>query len=142
MLLKSKFNLCTSFCTESTKVKKIGSRRVSHKNAMNKFFLENEHLATLKQYIPKQYLTLRRAKTPENLYLICPKIAKMIASYIKIDAKLNKESQIVAETNAGLGLITAELLENGVSPIRLYESCPDFRCELKVRVNIFSLIQI
>lgn len=141
-LLKCKFNLPRLYCTESTKIKKSGIKRLSHKNAMNKFFLENEHLAALKQYIPAQYLALRRAKLPENLYLICPKVAKMIASRVKATTELNKQNQIIAETNAGLGLITTELLESGVSPVRLYESCPDFRCELKVRLDTFSSIQL
>ncbi|KAG5884975.1 hypothetical protein JTB14_000366 [Gonioctena quinquepunctata] len=47
------------------------------------------------------------------------------------------EKQIISETNAGLGLISTELLERGVDRVRMYESCPEFRQELKNFGKVF-----
>lgn len=132
----SKFNLHRSYSVEA---KVASSKRISHKRAINKFFLENEHLFAVKEHIPTQYLTRRRTGIPENLYLACPKVAKIIASHVKAACESFKENQIIAETNAGLGLITTELLESGVTSVRLYEPCPEFRFELKVTNDNFRL---
>ncbi|KAJ8926122.1 hypothetical protein NQ315_009979 [Exocentrus adspersus] len=114
-----------SFCTKQP----VRRKRVSHKMAIANFFLEN-NLSPILQHLPRQYLKVRKAGSPESLYLVCPKTAKTIASYVKAAFEENQD-QIIAETNAGLGLIATELLDSGVRPVRLYEPCPDFRLELK-----------
>ncbi|XP_018563365.1 dimethyladenosine transferase 2, mitochondrial [Anoplophora glabripennis] len=135
----SKFILHRTY-SDSVKATKIAGnpKRPSHKRVINRFFLENEHLTALKEHIPEQHLTLRRAGLPENLYLICPKVAKIIASHVKAATESNGNNQVIAETNAGLGLISMELLENGVTPVRVYETCPDFRKELKDFEHVYS----
>ncbi|KAJ8932073.1 hypothetical protein NQ314_014975 [Rhamnusium bicolor] len=113
-----------------TVAKPVKNTRTTHSKRINLFFSKNEDLKELKQYIPSKYFQLKRIGIPENLYLICPSVAKTIVSHLMPTLNLNS-NQIICETNAGLGLIATELLENGVKLVRLYESCPDFRLELK-----------
>lgn len=90
------------------------------------------HLLEMLRYIPEKYLKLKRKGTIEHMYLVDSQIAKEVVSQILPIIERNKE-QIVCETNAGLGLISAELLDNGWPMVRLYEVCLDFRTALKVK---------
>lgn len=105
--------------------------RKSHKVKISNFFRNQRHLTAVKPYIPGKYLVLKRMTPPENLYLIDEQVAKKAVSYILPEIRQNV-NQIVSETNAGLGLISKQLLDNGVPLVRLYESCPDFKIYLKV----------
>lgn len=98
---------------------------------LRKYLNSEMHLYEMLPYIPAKYLKLKRKECIENLYLIDSKIAKDAISRILPIIRKNKE-QIVCETNAGLGLIASELLDNGVPLVRLYEASPEFRAPLKV----------
>ncbi|CAH2000889.1 unnamed protein product [Acanthoscelides obtectus] len=109
-------------------LKRTAENRIPFSRELVYFLTANPHLSSVKKYIPPRHLAVTRA--PENLYLICPNVAKSIANIVFPHLRSTK-SQVIAETNAGLGLITTELLEKGVDLIRLYEMCSDFRRELK-----------
>lgn len=95
-------------------------------------YLHSEpHLYEMSRYIPDKHLVLRQRNTIENLYLVDSHIAKDVVSQILPIITKNK-NQIVCETNAGLGLISSELLDSGLPMVRLYEACPEFRIALKV----------
>ncbi|CAH1280387.1 unnamed protein product [Diabrotica balteata] len=91
-------------------------------------FQKHPELLNIKQYIPEKYLSISSKVANEHLYLICVNTAKIIADHV---IPFVKEDQIVAESNVGLGLITTELLEKGVKRVRMYETCPEFRVDLK-----------
>lgn len=99
-----------------------------YSKAIENFLNQHPHLENIKKYIPSQYLNISSKISNEYLYLICTKTAKIIADHVVPSIC---EDQIIAETNAGLGLVTTELLERGVKRVRMYESCPDFRVDLK-----------
>ncbi|XP_056646724.1 dimethyladenosine transferase 2, mitochondrial [Diorhabda sublineata] len=99
-----------------------------YSKAIDNFLNQHPHLKQIKKYIPSQYLNISSKISNEYLYLICTKTAKLIADHVIPSIS---EDQIIAETNAGLGLITTELLERSVKRVRMYESCPDFRVDLK-----------
>lgn len=102
-------------------------------------YLKSElHLFEMCPYIPVKYLKLKRRESIENMYLIDTKVAKDVVSQILPIIQKNKK-QIVCETNAGLGLISSELLDHDWPMVRLYEICVEFRTALKVRWN-FCLI--
>ncbi|CAG9821004.1 unnamed protein product [Phaedon cochleariae] len=92
-------------------------------------FLRKPHLVQVGQYIPPQYKDVVKFENAEHFYLICPEAAKQVVSLVLPSVDMSGH-QLIAETNAGLGLISTELLENGVQRVRMYESCPDFRKEL------------
>uniref|UniRef100_A0A6P7G9E1 Dimethyladenosine transferase 2, mitochondrial n=1 Tax=Diabrotica virgifera virgifera TaxID=50390 RepID=A0A6P7G9E1_DIAVI len=92
------------------------------------YFDKHPELSNIKKYIPNKYLSISSKVANEHLYLICVKTAKIIADHV---IPFVKEDQIVAESNVGLGLITTELLEKGVKRVRMYETCPEFRVDLK-----------
>lgn len=96
---------------------------------MKQFFEANSDLSQIMQYIPRKYLRINSVS--EHHYLVCQKTARDITDKIVPFMDLSGK-QLIAETNAGLGLITAELLERGADLVRMYESCPEFRMELKV----------
>lgn len=100
---------------------------------MRIFLKSNPELVDVFPYIPSKYLRVN--SKAEHHYLISPKIAKKLVDEIMPFLDLSGK-QIIAETNAGLGLISAELLARGVNLVRMYESCPHFRTELKV-INYF-----
>ncbi|XP_026760681.2 dimethyladenosine transferase 2, mitochondrial [Galleria mellonella] len=75
----------------------------------------------LKEQLPKGLL--KKYKTPESMYLINKKTAKIIA------ATLNKhidESSPVVEVNPGLGYLTKELLNSQINHIYMFESLNHF----------------
>lgn len=83
--------------------------------------------------IPTKYLHLKRRSVPENLYLIDNNIAIEAINLIWDDLKKTEACGLICETNAGLGLISTELLKRGIRLIRLYESCNEFRNNLRVK---------
>lgn len=99
---------------------------------MREFFESVPELLDVMPHIPSKYL--RNNSTSEHHYLISSTIAKHIVDKIMPFLDLSGK-QLIAETNAGLGLITSELLEKGVNLVRMYEYCSEFRVEL--RVNTF-----
>lgn len=101
--------------------------------AVQKFFERDFELLGILPHIPIKYLRVNSAA--EHHYLISPKIAKQVVDKIMPFLDLSGK-QLIAETNAGLGLISGELLERGVDLVRMYESCSEFRTELKVSVYI------
>ncbi|CAH2000897.1 unnamed protein product [Acanthoscelides obtectus] len=115
-------------------LKPTAEKRIPFSHELHYFLTANPHLSTVKKYIPPRYFAETTA--PENMYLICPNAAKSIANIVFPHLRSTK-SQVIAETNAGLGLITTELLEKGVDLIRLYESCSDFRKELKAFGDVY-----
>ncbi|KYB26311.1 dimethyladenosine transferase 2, mitochondrial [Tribolium castaneum] len=109
----------------------------SHKARLGQFFRKHPHLGDVKHDIPEKYFALKRLTPPENLYLIDAQVAKKAVTYILPHITKN-ENQLVCETNAGLGLISGELLDSGVNLVRLYESCPDFKEHLKTRFKPYK----
>ncbi|XP_044264144.1 dimethyladenosine transferase 2, mitochondrial isoform X2 [Tribolium madens] len=121
---------------KSSKVIPEESRK-SHRARLGQFFRKHPHLYAVKDDIPEKYLALKRLTPPDNLYLIDVEVAKKAVTHILPDIRTN-ENQLVCETNAGLGLISGELLDNGVKLVRLYESCPDFKHYLKSRFEPYK----
>lgn len=111
----------------------------SKKKLLN-HFKRDLQLFKMLPYIPQKYFKLKARDRIENMYLVDSKIAKHAVSLILPLIRENNE-QVVCETNAGLGLISSELLDNGWPLMRLYETCPDFRAALKVCCEfLFDLI--
>lgn len=104
------------------------------KAKLRSYLKSQTNLFEMLPYIPQKYITLKRRDFIENLYLIDSKIAKDAVSQVVSTIQKNNK-QVVCETNAGLGLISSELLDAGVPVVRLCESCPDFRVALKVCNN-------
>ncbi|XP_019868579.2 dimethyladenosine transferase 2, mitochondrial [Aethina tumida] len=134
--------LCTT--SENPPEKKKSFVKQSHGMKMKHFFNRHPEIDNIKQYIPKKYLESKRKTLPDNIYLMCSKVAKEIAQIVLPEVK-DVKNQVICETNPGLGFISAELLENGVPLVRMYESCPEFREMLKDfdtkypgRVEIFT----
>ncbi|CAG9862997.1 unnamed protein product [Phyllotreta striolata] len=92
------------------------------------FVNKHPNLSQMMKYVPKEYQKVSSKVAQEYLYLICPQTAKIIAEHVVNSVN---DNQIVAETNVGLGLITSELLDRGVPIVRMYESSPEFRLDLK-----------
>lgn len=158
MLSKHKFfkrfpkTLLRPFCTETTLVdessksqneqtenpKELSSKQKQkgHSIRLTKYFESHQHLKEIRRYIPEKYLTLKRKTAPESMYLIDQEIARDVVSHILPILKEQK-NQVVAETNAGLGFISTELLERGMPTMRLYESCSDFRQGLLVSIHSY-----
>ncbi|VEN60295.1 unnamed protein product [Callosobruchus maculatus] len=114
----------------------VTNTRVPHTHELYYLFTTNPHIENIKKYIPPKYF-LRPNKLPaDNIYLICPKTATKIADIVFKYLRSTK-AQVVAETNAGLGLIATELLDRGLDLIRLYESCPEFREELRDIADVY-----
>lgn len=121
---------CT-YCSEAkTAVKKIKSNK-----GIKHFFQSDSELLKIYPHIPSKYL--RKNSVSEHFYLISPKIAKDIVKKIMPFLDLSGK-QLIAETNAGLGLITLELLKEGVNLVRMFETCSEFRTELKVSLDVFN----
>lgn len=113
-------------------VDKIASvDKKSHSIRLGYFFKQNPHIQSIRSQIPEKYLQLKRITPPDNLYLIDKNVARWVVSNILPIIQQN-ENQIVSETNAGLGFITAELLDRGVRLVRIYEPCSDFKSLQKV----------
>lgn len=131
--------LCTT--SENPPEKKKSFVKQSHGMKMKHFFNRHPEIDNIKQYIPKKYLESKRKTLPDNIYLMCSKVAKEIAQIVLPEVK-DVKNQVICETNPGLGFISAELLENGVPLVRMYESCPEFREMLKVLIsNTFKIFK-
>lgn len=104
---------------------------LSHRKRMNLYLNSSECIEDVKPYIPKRYFDQKVRTISDNLYLIDSRLATDIAKHIL--PAIKDTDQMICETNAGLGLLTSELLDNGLKWVRLYETCPDFRVTLKVR---------
>jgi hypothetical protein len=118
-------------------VQKLRSATKSQKAKVSQFFRRNPHLVAARPHIPEKYFVTKRITPPENLYLIDANVAKKAARYVLPHVK-NVKDHIVSETNAGLGLITSELLSNGIKLVRLYESCLDFKAHLRERFKRYK----
>lgn len=119
-----------SYCSEpNTAVKK--SRGIPKE--MQTFFKSDRQMLEILPHVPSKYL--RQNSLSQHFYLTSPKIAKDIVKKIKPFLDLSGK-QLIAETNAGLGLITIELLKEGVNNVRMYESCSEFRTELRVSLDM------
>lgn len=105
----------------------------SYSRGVKDYLRKNPELLEIKQYIPDKYLKTSSKIANEYLYLICPNAAHKIADHVVSAAT---DNQIIAETNTGLGLITTELLEKGIKKVRMYESCSEFRVDLKVSNHV------
>nr|CAI5860323.1 unnamed protein product [Callosobruchus analis] len=99
-------------------------------------FATHPHLENIKKYIPPKYFHRPHKIPADNIYLICTKTAKKIADIVLQHLRSTK-NQVVAETNAGLGLIATELLDKGLDLIRLYETCSEFREELRDIAEVY-----
>lgn len=117
------------FCTNA---KQARPTRNSH---IMKYMQSKSSLKEMVPFIPEKYFTIKRKTPPENLYLIDEDVAKSVVNRILPLLKRN-EDQVICETNAGLGLISSQLLDNGIKLVRLYESCSEFRQSLKVILSI------
>lgn len=116
-----------STATVSIRKKQKKSKRISRE--MNDFFNSSKELSETTPHIPVKYMCVN--STSEHHYLVCTNTAKEIIDKIMPHLDLSRK-QLICETNAGLGLLTMELLERGVKLVRMYESCSEFRAELKV----------
>lgn len=103
---------------------------------MRKFFESNPELLDVLPHIPTKHLRVYTAS--DHHYLISQKIAKKLVHEIMPFLDLSGK-QLIAETNAGLGLITGELMSRGVNLVRMYEPCSEFQTELKVIICIHRL---
>lgn len=138
-----KFNsLIKCFCTTAStttvsETKKEKSPNLSTINKLKRYIASEPHLKAVREYIPEKYIAVKHSKVAiDSIYLIDSKIAKDIVKHIL--PKLTKqEDQIIAETNAGLGLIASELLDQNVKLVRLYESCAEFRNSLKTFNDVY-----
>lgn len=102
------------------------------KKEMRQFFESDPELMDVLPHIPTKYLGVNT--NSEHHYLISTAIAKQIVDKIMPFLDLSGK-QLITETNAGLGLITTELLEKGVNLVRMYEACSEFRTELRVIIS-------
>ncbi|KAK9886297.1 hypothetical protein WA026_015807 [Henosepilachna vigintioctopunctata] len=104
------------------------NKKMSHKEMLNTYFESNQMRLKVKDLLPEECFSLK--KNADFLYLIDPLNAKKVTScilpYLKQDT-----SKIIAECTPGLGLISKDLLKNGIEAIRLYEPIPKFRDHLK-----------
>ncbi|KAK4884387.1 hypothetical protein RN001_000658 [Aquatica leii] len=111
-------------------------RKLRNKTRLNRYFDGLFYLKDVKQSIPEKYFVVTRKQVFQHMYLVDQKIAKevvrTILPYLKCD-----DPHIVCESNPGLGLITTELLREGVEMVRLYESCIEFRNILKNLSKLF-----
>lgn len=101
------------------------------------FFKNDENIQEIIKTIPDKYLKISKKKSPESLYLTCPKTAKTIADKILPLLDSNNDG-IIAETCPGPALISQELLKRGVRKIRLYESGSEFIPYLEVFTMIIQ----
>lgn len=120
------------YCTQT---KSVVKRKKGIPRTIKDFFLSEPELKKLLPHIPLKYL--HRNSLSQHFYLVSPEVAKDVVKKILPFLDLSGK-QLIAETNAGLGLITIELLKAGVNRVRMYESCSEFRMELKVSLNIYS----
>nr|XP_023024313.1 uncharacterized protein LOC111512425 [Leptinotarsa decemlineata] len=96
-------------------IRKAGSRQI--KNFIN----FHPHLKVAHR-IPAIYKKIAARDSIDYLYLVCPETARNIANHVLASVNLDKK-QVIAEANAGLGLVSTELLERGVNRVRIYEKC-------------------
>ncbi|KAF2899754.1 hypothetical protein ILUMI_02530 [Ignelater luminosus] len=94
------------------------------------YFANKPHFDEVVKLIPPEYFVSKRRLALQHLHLADKDIAKDVTSHVLPFVLRNKE-QIICETNAGLGLISAELLQNNIETVRMYETCPDFRNLIK-----------
>ncbi|XP_050674992.1 dimethyladenosine transferase 2, mitochondrial isoform X2 [Leptidea sinapis] len=94
-----------------------------------KFLYNNDDYKDLIDRIPKNLL--KRYKTPETMYMINKKSAKLICDTVK--CHFDKNAPIV-EVNPGFGFLTEEILQCQENPVYLYEHAKyfdPFLCELQ-----------
>lgn len=101
-----------------------------HRKKINLYLSSCKHIEDIRYIIPYKYTEIKKHTLADNLYLVDSRIAADIAK--RILPFIKDKNRMVCETNAGLGFITSELLDNGLDRIRLYETCSDFRLTLKV----------
>lgn len=94
--------------------KRESKKKIAYPEIVN--YLNECNLGHLIDKIPKELL--RRSKG-SRLYLMNPKVAESFATMVSED--LLQNASHVIETNPGLGFLTKELIEIGVSSINLYE---------------------
>lgn len=120
------FILRTLKSLSSSKVTESNGTEIPIKNrALNALFKSNAKIENLKNNIPRKYFKLKACA--DHLYLIDPDVAEDSVGLILPDIKNRK---YIAETNAGLGLITKQLIDNGIKKVHMYETCPLFREQL------------
>lgn len=119
--------------TSSKKKNKPRSQKIVN------YFTSEPHLNEVVKLIPSEYFAPKRRLTLEHLYLADKNIAKDVVSHV-LPFILEMKKQIICETNAGLGLITAELLQNNIEAVRMYETCPDLRNIIKVGICLYLFI--
>ncbi|XP_066244824.1 dimethyladenosine transferase 2, mitochondrial [Euwallacea similis] len=114
--------------------KKIRKKRppfipnAKHLKEIDDFFTKNPNLQPYKDLLPKPIIEKKPYKPPDLLYLISPDIAKDVANHLT--KRLLDKTQVIAESNPGLGLISKSLLQNGFTSIRLYEGNLEFQSYL------------
>ncbi|KAK5648601.1 hypothetical protein RI129_003493 [Pyrocoelia pectoralis] len=101
----------------------------SYNARIERHFNERYELKLVKEHIPKKYLTQNRQNVLRNLYLVNSTFAKDIVK--RILPYLKNKDQVICESNAGLGLISTELIRRGIKKVRLYEACAEFRAYLR-----------
>lgn len=107
---------------------KIVKKRITHSE---KYMQSDEKLSPLIKHIPNKYFPSKKKALISNMYLVNPEVAESVAGWIMPFVK-SKSDQVICETNAGLGLISSNLLKAGLGRIRIYESCMDFQTYLTV----------
>lgn len=144
ILRNSFFKNC--FCTVASTTESIPEKKTelkkqkSAKLKLAAYFKSEPHLSAVKKYIPEKYFALKHdTSLLDSLYLIDSVIAKDIVR--KVLSELSDvKKQVICETNAGLGLISLELLDSGINLVRLYECCPEFRNSLKVNTAFYLVL--
>lgn len=101
----------------------------SYNARIERHFNERYELKLVKPHIPKKYLTQNRQNILRHSYMVNSTYAKDIVN--RILPYLKDKDQIICETNAGLGLISTELIRRGVEKVRLYEASMEFRAYLR-----------
>lgn len=91
---------------------------------------KHNELKDVFHHLPFRIMKQQKDSTLQSLHLICPKIADKVATHVFPIIKTNK-NQIICETNAGLGLITSKLLDNGIEYVRMYEVFHEFQTYLR-----------
>ncbi|KAK9694339.1 hypothetical protein QE152_g33615 [Popillia japonica] len=88
-----------------------------HRKKINLYLSSCKHIEDIRYIIPYKYTEIKKHTLADNLYLVDSRIAADIAK--RILPFIKDKNRMVCETNAGLGFITSELLDNGLDRIRL-----------------------
>lgn len=92
-------------------------------------FFKSDELKTIVNKFPEKFLR-KKYKVPGQLYIAHPSAAQCIAPHLTAGIPTDMP---VIEVNPGLGLLTQELIDHGLSNLRLYESAKEFLPILEVR---------